>query len=277
MINEERIPMIDSHAHVHDPQFDHDRVLVINRMIDAGMQCAITVGTNQRSSQQAVDLAHMYTHIFATVGLHPLHLFSAHNCETEEQFVESFDHDFYHNLAQDNKVVAIGEVGLDYHHFEEGDDIEAIKEKQKDVLKKFIDICNEVQKPIVVHCWDGYDDLYDILAKHPVEKKGVIHSYVGSWKNAEKFITLGYKIGVNGIATYGESYDKLLRNTDLNDLLIETDCPYLPPRPLPRENRCEPQDVYYVAQKIAEVKKISIKEVLIATTKNATELFCIKK
>lgn len=275
IMNEQKIPMIDSHMHLHDVKFDHDRVDVIARAHDAGMVQMITVGTNQESSQRAVDLAHAEKDVFATIGLHPLHLFSASNCDPEEQFIEEFDHDFYYSLAQDDRVVAIGEVGLDYHHFGEGDDIEMIKEKQREVFKECIVMCNDVRKPIVVHCWDGYEELVDILTQFPVEKRGVIHSYIGSWKNAEKFIALGYKIGVNGIVTYGDSYDKLLRNIDLKDLLIETDCPYLPPRPLPRENRCEPRDVYYVAQKIADVKDLSTEEILQTTTKNAKEVFHI--
>lgn len=267
--------IIDSHAHVHDPQFDVDRDAVIQRALDDEMSHIITVGTNQNTSTQAIKLAKKYDCIYATIGLHPLHLFEAHECEPEEQFVEEFDFEKYLELAQHEKVVAIGEVGLDYHHFCVDDDIEVIKEKQREVFKKFIDICNEVHKPIVVHCWDGYPELLEILEKYPVEKKGVIHSYIGSWKNAQKFIALGYKIGLNGIVTYGESYDKLIRNIDLKDVLIETDCPYLPPRPLPRENRCEPRDVGLVAEKIAAVKELSVDEVIVQTTQNTKELFKI--
>lgn len=268
-------PMIDSHAHVHDPQFDADRDAVIQRAIDDGMDSIITIGTNYNTSMQAIALAQKYNCIHATIGLHPLHLFEAHDCEPEEQCVEDFDYDTYLALAKNENVVAIGEVGLDYHHFGVENDVETIKQKQREVFIKFIEICNEVQKPIVVHCWDGYLELLNILEKYPVEKKGVIHSYIGSWKNAEKFIALGYKIGLNGIATYGESYEKLMRNLSLDDLLIETDAPYLPPRPLPRENRCEPRDVRLVAQKIAIIKDISVDHVISVTTQNAKELFSL--
>lgn len=267
--------IIDSHAHVHDRAFDLDRDDVIQHALDDGIEYIITVGTNQRTSVQAISLAEKYDSIFATVGLHPLHLFAAHDCDPEEESIEEFDYDRYLELAQNKYVVAIGEVGLDYHHFNDGDDIESIKQKQRDVFTEFISICNKVQKPIVVHCWDGYDELVKILEEDPVDKKGVIHSYIGSWKNAQKFIALGYKIGVNGIVTYGESYDKLIRNIDLVDVLIETDCPYLPPRPLPRENRCEPRDVQLVAKKIAEVKNVEITDVIAQTTKNTKELFCL--
>jgi len=280
--------MIDSHAHVHDEKFDVDRENVIKRFFDSGGEAIITVGTNEQTSKQAIELAKKYENIYATIGLHPLHLFECGACDEEEQKVEVFDYQKYLELAKNDSVVAIGEVGLDYHHFGEGDDTEKFKSEQKRVLIEFIKICNEVNKPIVIHCWDGYDELLEVLAQNPLcpsdispFKKGgeigcgVIHSFIGSWKTAQKFIDLGFKIGLNGIATYGESYDKLIRNIDLKDVLIETDAPYLPPRPLPRENRCESKDVKLVAQKIAQAKKINVKEVLQVTTQNAKKLFKI--
>lgn len=269
------VQIIDSHAHVHDPKFDNDRDQVIQRATDDGMSHMITIGTNQDTSRQAIALAEQYDMVYATVGMHPLHLFETSDCEPEEQFVEEFDYDVYRELALHEKVVAIGEVGLDYHHFSESDDVAVIKQLQVETFKKFIDICNDVGKPIVVHCWDAYPELLEILVAHPVEKRGVIHSYIGSWKNAAKFIELGYKIGLNGIATYGESYDKLIRNIDLGGVLIETDAPYLPPRPLPRDNRCEPRDVRLVAEKIASVKNIKTDEIIEQTTENAQEIFNI--
>ncbi len=276
--------LIDSHAHVHDSKFDKDRDKVIQRSIDNGVEKIITVGTNEKTSLQAIELAEKYDNIFATIGLHPLHLFECSECGEEEQIFEEFDYEKYLQLANNDNVVAIGEVGLDYHHFSANDDVGEIKEKQKEVLIEFIKICNEVQKPIVIHCWDGYGELLEILEQNTLTlnpsptgrgRKGVIHSYIGSWKNAQKFIALGYKIGLNGIATYGESYDKLIRNIDLKDLLLETDAPYLPPRPLPRENRCEPKDVKLVAEKIAYVKNMNVDDVVKQITKNTKELFNI--
>lgn len=269
------VKIIDSHAHVHDARFDGDRDEVIQRAVDDGAEAIITIGSNSKTSAEAVALAEKHKDIHATVGLHPIHLFEAHNCDPEDQGVEEFDYGHYLKLAQHERVVAIGEVGLDYHHFGPDSDVEAIKAKQREVFIKFIEICNAVDKPIVVHCWDGYPELVEILTEHPVKRKGVIHSYIGSWKNAEKFIELGYKIGLNGIVTYGVSYDKLIRNISLADVLIETDAPYLPPRPLPRENRCEPRDVRLVAEKIAQVKELSVEDVIAATTQNTKDLFGI--
>ena len=122
---------------------------------------------------------------------------------------------------------------------------------------------------MILHCWDGYDDLLEILANNPVAKKGIVHSFIGSYKTANKFIQLGYKIGMNGIVTYGESYDRLIKEIDLENIVIETDCPYLTPRPLERGIRNEPLFVKEVAQKIADVKGITLEEVAEKTFQNA--------
>ncbi len=263
----------DVHAHVHDAQFDADRADVVKRARDAGLVAMVTVGTNRHTSQCAVDVAHAYHDVWATVGMHPLHAAATAQAAPGERVVEVFDAAFYTALAHDAKVVAIGEVGLDYHHFGDTDDVAAIKEKQKEVFRGCIDVCNAVGKPIVVHCWDAYDDVLEILQQKPVTQRGVIHSFVGGWKTAQKFVDEGYMIGLNGIVTYGDSYDKLIRTVPLEMLLIETDCPYLPPRPLPRDSRCEPKDVVLVACKIADVRGISVEDVAHATMKNAKKVF----
>jgi len=147
---------------------------------------------------------------------------------------------------------------------------------QKETLIKFIELANVVQKPVMLHCWDGYEDLLEILTEHPVIKKGIVHSFIGSYKTANKFIELGYVIGLNGIITYGESYNRLIREIDLKDIVIETDCPYLTPRPMEKGTRNEPLFVKQVAQKIADVKGITLENVAKATTKNAKEILMIK-
>lgn len=267
--------VIDSHAHVHDAQFDADRADVIARASAAGVAAMVTVGTNRTTSAQAVALAHRYDTVWATVGLHPLHVAAVAAAAPDERVTEDFDADFYIHLAHDPKVVAIGEVGLDYHHFGADDDVATICAAQKRVLRGFVDVCNAVNKPMAVHCWDAYDDMHALLAQTPVTRAGIIHSFVGGWKTAQKFADIGYSIGVNGIATYGTSYDKLLRMVPLDRLVIETDCPYLPPRPLARERRCEPKDVVLVAQKIADVRGVSVEEVARVTADNARRIFGI--
>jgi TatD DNase family protein len=301
--------LIDSHAHVNFNSFKEDGGEVLKKCLDNDVW-VINVGSEYRTSKRAVEYAEKYKKgIYAAVGLHPIHLFSSPNVLPEENHQEELEYDKYKELVASKKVVAIGEVGLDYHHF--GDSLRStnftklrigeIIEKQKNVFKKFIDLANEVQKPLAIHCWgvkskeelyytktDAYDDLLEILKGHPLRLSGtspskrgrglgVIHSFVGSWKKAQKFVDLGYKIGLNGIVTYSESYDKLMRNIDIKDILIETDCPYLTPKPLKRDSRNEPINVGYVAEKIAHIKNIELEEVERVTTENAKKLFGIKK
>ncbi|MDD3498175.1 MAG: TatD family hydrolase [Candidatus Moranbacteria bacterium] len=282
--------MFDSHAHVNFKAFKDDGDDVIKRSLESNT-FIINVGSQYSTSQRAVEYAQKFeTGVWAAVGIHPIHIkVKSEKLKVEsstpsqsppqgrgEVYFEEFDYGEYKKLAENEKVVAIGEVGLDYHHFDGVTGISEIKEKQKKVLKEFIKLANEVKKPMAIHCWDAYDDLFEILRKNPIEKRGVVHSFIGSWKTAQKFIEMGYKIGLNGIITYSESYDKLIRNIDLKDVLIETDCPYLNPKPLPREDRNEPINVKYVARKISEVKGIEIDEVERITAENAKKLFKIR-
>jgi TatD DNase family protein len=275
---------IDTHAHVNFNAYKKDGEEILQKALNEGV-LVVNVGSQYSTSQRAIEYAHKFeTGIWAIVGIHPIHLDkkTVHIDSEELDSVleikangEDYDAEKYLELAKDEKVVAVGEVGLDYHHFEENENVEPLKEKQKEVLIKFIELANLVNKPVMLHCWDGYDDLLEILEKHPVNKRGIVHSFIGSYKTANKFIEFGYKIGLNGIITYGESYNRLIKEIDLKNIVIETDCPYLTPRPLEKEKRNEPIFVKLVAEKIAEVKEISIEEVARITTENAKKIFDI--
>jgi TatD DNase family protein len=277
--------LFDTHAHVNFNAFKDDADEVIKRSLDAEV-FMVNVGSQHSTSARAVKIANNYDNgIYAAIGLHPIQLrsgsFSYQDDEelTKEEIAtrgEELDYEKYLQIAKDAKVVAIGEVGLDYHHFAEGDDVEKLKEKQKDILIEFINLANNVKKPVIIHCWDAYDDLLAILNNYPVDKKGVIHSFIGGYKTAKKFIEMGYKIGLNGIITYGISYDRLIQEIDLQDIILETDCPYLAPVPKKGE-RNEPIYVRIVANKIAEIKEISFEEVAQKTTENAIRLFNMNK
>lgn len=307
---------IDSHAHVNFNAFKDDADEVIKRTLKEGV-FLINVGSQYSTSARAVEMAGKYERgVYAAVGIHPIHL-SKKSVELEtdnqelrgfESVGEKFNYKKYKDLAIQDKVVAIGEVGLDYHHFEPKDDVEKVKKLQKEVLVEFVKLANELDKPMIIHCWDAYEDLYEILKKYPVnpvrnscgtldhkgiilncgqtiteqrnisngvKNKGVIHSFIGSWKTAQKFLELEFKLGFNGITTYSESYDKVLKKMPLESLLIETDCPYLTPAPKDKSERNEPLWVRYVAEKITKVRGTSVSELAEATTKNAKELFGI--
>lgn len=267
--------IIDTHAHINFKSFKEDGNVIIKKCLKENVWI-INVGSETRTSQRAINYAQKYEEgVYAAVGLHPIHLFPIESLGDKNN-VEEFDYKKYLELAQQEKVVAIGEVGLDYHHFGKNHNIKELKKLQKNVFKDFLKLSQETKKPLIIHCWDAYDDLLEILTKSKFDyQPGVIHSFIGSWKTAQKFIELGFKIGLNGITTYSESYDKLIRNCDLKNILIETDAPYLTPKPLPRDSRNEPVNIKLVAKKIADVKNISLEEVLNQTTENARKLFKI--
>jgi TatD DNase family protein len=276
--------LIDTHAHVNFNAFKEDGEEVLKRSLKEGV-FVINVGSQYSTSVRAVEYARKFkTGVWAAVGIHPVHLIKRtieYKDPEELQPAEiktngeNFEYEKYLELAKDPKVVAVGEVGLDYHHFGEADNISELKSKQKEVLLKAIKLANEINKPVMLHCWDAYDDLYEILKNNPVKKLGVVHSFVGGYKTAKKFTELGYKIGLNGIVTYSKSYDRLIKELALEDILLETDCPYLAPAPKKGE-RNEPLFVRYVAEKIAKIKEISLEQVAEKTTENAKKLFDLR-
>jgi len=273
--------LIDTHAHVNFSAFKDDAEEVIKRALEKSV-FFINVGSQYSTSERALKYAQKYPHkLWAAVGTHPIHLqersfiYSDSN-ELEGTEIktskEDVDMEKYRELAKNPEVVAIGEVGLDYHHFEEDDETEKLKNKQKEVFTNFIDLANELEKPMIIHCWDAYDDLYEILKNNPVKKRGVIHSFVGGYKTANKFIELGFFTGLNGVVTYSDSFDRLIKEIPPEKMLIETDCPYLTPVLL-KGQRNEPVYVAYVAEKIAKIKQINAEKVAEITTRNAKDLF----
>lgn len=272
--------LIDTHAHVNFSVFKEDAEEVIKRALDKSV-FFFNIGSQYSTSVRALKYAQKYPgQLWAAVGTHPVHLnkgkFIYDEGELSQEEIkttgEDVDMEKYRELAKNKEVVAIGEVGLDYHHFTEDDDVEKLKNKQKEIFSKFIDLANELEKPMAIHCWDAYDDLYEILKNKPVKKLGVIHSFVGGYKTANKFIELGFLIGLNGVVTYSDSFDRLIKEVPLEKMLVETDCPYLTPVPKKGE-RNEPLYVVYVAEKIAQIKQITSEKVMETTTQNAKKLF----
>ena len=267
---------IDTHTHVNFNAFKDDADEVIRRSLEAGV-FMINVGSQYSTSKRAVEMAEKYDGVYAAVGLHPIHISLTPALSQKERGIvredEEFNYKKYLEIAKNPKVVAIGEMGLDHYHIEEGSDIEEVKNKQKEVFLVGIKLANAVQKPMIIHCREAYDNLLEILRNNPVDKKGVIHCFVGNLKTAKEFIGLGYKIGLNGIITYSDSYNKLIKEISLDDILLETDCPYLTPQPLSKNERNEPANVKYVAKKISYLKEASMKEVKNTTALNTKEVF----
>jgi len=249
--------LIDTHCHLNFKEFENDQEEIIGRCLNNNVWL-INVGVDYKTSKQVIELAEKYDKgVYATIAIHP------HNVDKIE-----FDADKLKELARNPKVVAIGETGLDYM-FCEND--EKTQELQKKVFIKHLKLAKELNKPVIIHSRRLFPEILEIVKKHPV--KGVLHCYMGRWSYAEEYLKLGFYIGFTGLIYYARDYDKVIKNTPLEKILIETDAPYLSPT---REKRSTPLDVEKVAQKIAEIKRVPLEKVATQTTKNAKELFGLK-
>lgn len=282
--------LIDTHAHVNFNAYSEDSEEVIRRALKEDIWM-INVGSQWSTSQRAVEFAEKFPHgVFAAVGLHPIHLKEQkikEEIDPLEEFEfetrpEIFDYEEYKKLAQDSKVVAIGEVGLDYYHLPK-ENREVERQKQKGNFIKHLELAKELNKPVIIHCREAHADVIEILKKFKKNPstgsgnnmlKGVVHSFSGRWSQAEEYFELGFLISFNGLITFARDYDKVIKNAPLERILLETDCPYLTPEPH-RGKRNEPSFVKYVAEKIAEIKGVGFEEVAEATTNNAKKLFNI--
>ncbi len=247
----------------------------------------ILVGTEYKTSKRALDYANKYERgVFATVGLHPIHLQSISAKGEDYEFqsrAEDFNYEVYERLAKSNKTVAIGEIGLDYYHIDKTQNAAAVKERQKEIFIEQFKLARELDLPVIIHCRQAHDDMLamlkalkkqyrDILSKD--KPWGVMHCYSGDEDLAWQYFNLGLIISFTGLITFSVLWDDLIRRVPLEKIMIETDCPYMTPEPY-RGQRNEPILVKYVAERIAEIKNLSIEKVADITTKNAREFFDI--
>jgi len=248
--------LVDTHAHLNFNTYKEDSLEVLQRSLDSGAWM-INVGSQYSTSKRAVEMAEKYREgAYAAVGIHPIHL------ETEV-----FDYEKYKELAKSKKVVAVGEVGLDYKP-----EYALSKEKQKIVLAQQLKLAEELDLPVIFHCRMAHNDLIKILSENGSRTSGVIHCFTGSLEEAKKYLDLGFYLGFNGII-FRLNLDEVIAKTPLDRILLETDCPYLTPPQ--EEGRNEPIFVKYVAEKIAKIKKLSYEEIAEITTQNAKKLFKI--
>ena len=276
--------LIDTHCHIHFPAYDNDREEVLNRMREKDIW-GITIGTAMNTSQSAIKFAERHDDVWATVGLHPSHCTSHYHDKNEGRVDESHvDPEVLKSLAiSSKKVVAIGESGLDFYRFEDIEDVDSAKEKQEVSFRHHIDVALDLDLPLVVHCRDALGRLAEMIqAYHANGKKprGVVHSFTGTWDEAKPLIDLGLHIAVNGIATFplkksqdpAKAIDRTIEHIPMEQLLIETDAPYLAPPPH-RGKRNEPSFVEEVAKHVAKVRGMSFDDLAYATTDNARKYF----
>jgi TatD DNase family protein len=277
--------MIDTHAHLDFKDFDEDREEVIWRAFDNGVKAMINIGVDLATSRKSIELAEKHEHIFAAVGFHPHDADEILNSARDDDLVE------LKKLAEHKKVVSIGEVGLDYSRFNDAQQIE----KQKKLFVKQLDLARELNLPVIVHCRDAWEDLFEIISKFyqssafpsassadsskPSFTKFVLHCYSGEKQDTEKFLKLpNVYFSFSGNITYPKPIDRaeklaeVVRMIQLERIMLDSDCPFLSPQEF-RGKRNEPAYVKYIAQKISDIKHISVEEVERATDENARKFF----
>lgn len=260
--------LTDTHAHLDYPDYDADREDILTRAMEAGVEKIITIGIGESSIGRSIALADKYPNVYAAVGVHPSDL--------EALPVEKWS--LLENAAKHPKVVAIGETGLDHHHIKNFEVVEDEKLMQKEYFIKQLELARKVDKPVVIHCRDAYEDTLTILEEFGRYRKepGVIHCFGSDERTAQWAFNLGYSISVGGILTFKNA--ELLRQVitwmPKDRLLLETDCPYLAPTPH-RGKRNEPAYVKLVAEKLSELWNLPVPEIVRITSENVRRVFGI--
>ncbi len=290
---------IDTHCHIHFQAYKDDMNDVVKRSLDAGVGM-ITVGTQSTTSKNGIALAEKYDGVWCTIGLHPNHLHAQEFVDENEveplavgetlvvarepspatqtikTRAETFDPAYYAELVKHPKVVAIGEFGLDYYRLPPGVDVDAMKRDQTESVRAQLQFASEFNKPVVIHCRDAHADqaalLREEIAHGGLARRGVIHCFTGTADEAAMYRDLGFLVSITGIVTFGKNVQEAVRQIPLEQIMLETDAPYLTPAPN-RGKRNEPVYIEHIAAKVAELHNVSVDEVARVTTENAVRLF----
>lgn len=271
---------IDIHAHTNFTAFDADRRETVERALGAGVWI-INVGTQRDTSRRAVEMTKEFPEgVYAAIGLHPVHVNPSFHDADElgpggKAFTsrgEDFDKDYYASLAQDSRVVAIGECGLDFYRAP--NDVE--KARQIEAFKGQIELALECDLPLILHVRQAYRETLDILKiyKEKVGEslRGDVHFFAGTLADAKEFLDLGFYLSFTGVITFAKQYRELVEFVPIDRIMTETDCPYVAPVPM-RGKRNEPLYVTHIADKIAEIKGIDPIECRKQIVENATKFF----
>lgn len=255
--------LFDSHSHYNDEKFDEDRDEMIKETLNSDVSNFIVAGYNIESSKKAIDIAKQYDSIYAIVGISPN---DVKNIKTEDDIKECIYE--IEKLAKSDKIVAIGEIGLDYYWNKEN------KYIQKQLFIKQIELANKLDLPIVIHTRDAMIDTIDILKQNKVNKKGIFHCCPLNTELIKEAIKLDFYISLSGVITFknAKNVDEIINMIPEEKLLIETDSPYLSPEPV-RGKRNNSINVKYVAEKIASVKNKTIEDIAQITSDNAKRIF----
>ncbi len=250
--------IFDTHAHYDDERFDEDRDELLSSLFDTSVSHIVNCGCDLKSSLKTVALSEKYPNLYAAVGVHA---HEASDC-TDENLIE------IEKLYSHKKVVAVGEIGLDYYY-----DFSP-RERQIEVFRQQIELANKLGLPVIIHDREAHEDTLKILKE--LRPKGVVHCFSGSVEMAKEIIKLGLYIGLGGAVTFKNAKKpiEVAEYTPLDRLLLETDAPYMTPVPF-RGKRCDSAHIAYTAEKIAEVKGINVQELIDMCNENSKKLFGI--
>lgn len=255
------VKLFDTHAHLDAAQFDEDREQMIARAQEAGVELIVNIGFDRQTIPTTMALAEQYDFIYAAVGWHPV----------ESVYMKDGDLEWIESLCAHPKVVAIGEIGLDYHWDT------SPKEVQHKVFREQIALAKKLNKPIIIHNRDAHADVVKILQEEgAAEVGGIMHCFSGSWETAKQCLDMNFYISFGGPVTFKNARvpKEVLKNVPLDRLLIETDCPYLAPHPF-RGKRNESAYVSLVAESAAQIKEISLEQLAQITLQNGKNCFRI--
>lgn len=246
--------MVDTHCHIFKKYYeDIDRV--IEDAVKSGVKMLIVNGYNMESNREVLELVKKYDIVYGAIGIQP---------EEVYDFTDSAIN-FIREHINDEKIIAVGEIGLDYHY--DGD-----REVQKNFFKRQLKIAREYDKPVIIHSRDCIQETYDILKSFKI--RGIMHCYSGSLEMAREFVKIGFLLGIGGICTFSNANKivEVIKGVDIEYIVLETDCPYLSPVPY-RGLRNEPKNVSIILEKICELKGLNFKDVEKATTSSVLRLF----
>ena len=249
---------IDTHCHLSVEDYDNiDEIINENRK--ANIEKIIISGCTKESIIESIELSNEYDDVYLTIGYHP----------SEASIITDSDIDLFEDQLKSNKIVGIGEIGLDYHYGDDNID------KQKELFRRQMSIAEKLHLPVVIHSRDATLDTINILKEFP-NVKGDIHCFSGSYETAMIYISMGYKIGIGGVVTFKNSkLSEVVKKIGLNNIILETDSPYLTPEPY-RGKKNSSKYIVNIAEKLSEIFDISIEEVSKITLNNTYELFDLK-
>ncbi len=250
----------DTHTHLYLEQFQDDLEVVIENAISSGVNRLFFPAINSKFTKSMLDLKKKYPkNIFLMSGLHP--------CYVNSDYIDEIKH--AEMIINANEIVAVGEIGIDLHW---------VKKNLNTQIRAFeaqISLANNYNLPIVIHCRESFDEIYNILIKNKVKNGGIFHCFSGSLDQAKKILDLGMKLGIGGVVTFKNcKIDKFLNKIDISNIVLETDSPYLSPVPL-RGKRNESANISYIAEKLCDIYGLPLIEIANITTQNSKDIFRI--